>query len=322
MKLKKSVITSLAVSVTLLTGSQAVLASGGGGIGPASNGHSNVNQAASHKPQNILNKNVAIAHRGASGYAPEHTFFAYDKAKNELNADYIELDLQMTKDGNLIAMHDETVDRTTGGKFHGPVKNYTTAQLKQMDVGTSFNVANPQYADPKYSGAKIPTLDEILDRYGNNTNYYIETKSPDVYPGMEEKLLQTLNKHGLLTPNKLQNGQVVVQSFSQESLLKMKRLNPNVPLIQLTDKAQLGTYTDQDLDYIASYAKGVGPEYHDATAANVEKMHRHHLLVHPYTVNTVPEMQQLINNNVDGAFSNYIDQYVKLRDQSQNKTAY
>ena len=51
-------------------------------------------------------------------------------------------------------------------------------------------------------------------------------------------------------------------------------------------------------------------------------MHRHHLLVHPYTVNTVPEMQQLINNNVDGAFSNYIDQYVKLRDQSQNKTAY
>lgn len=321
MKFRKTLITSIALSSLLLSSGTAALANDKA-IGPASNSNANLSHAAMHNPHNVLNKNVAIAHRGASGYAPEHTFFAYDKAKNELHADYIELDLQMTKDGNLVAMHDETVDRTTGGKYHGPVKNYTTAELKQMDVGSWFNQQNPQYANPQYEGAKIPTLDEILNRYGNSANYYIETKSPDVYPGIEEKLLNTLNNHGLLTPNKLKNGQVVIQSFSQASLLKMKKLNSNVPLIQLTDVAQLATMSDQDLNYIASYAKGVGPEYHDATKANIERLHQHGLLVHPYTVNTKPEMNQLIQNNVDGAFSNYIDQYIQLRDLSQNKTAY
>lgn len=87
--------------------------------------------------ENILDNNVSIAHRGASGYAPEHTFYAYDKAHKEFNADYIELDLQMTKDGNLIAMHDEDVERTTGNK--GRVEDYTTKELKQMDVGSWFN---------------------------------------------------------------------------------------------------------------------------------------------------------------------------------------
>ncbi|WP_412520457.1 glycerophosphodiester phosphodiesterase [Staphylococcus simulans] len=316
MKIKSTLISTLMISTALLTTSATTYASGGGGtIGPASNPQNHSTQNMAKHPHNVLNQNVAIAHRGASGYAPEHTFFAYDKAKNDLKADYIELDLQMTKDGNLIAMHDETVDRTTGGKYHGPVKNYTTAQLKKMDVGTWFNVKNPKYAKPEYKGAKIPTLDEILNRYGQNANYYIETKSPDVYPGMEEKLLKTLNQHGLLAPAKLKKGQVVIQSFSQESLLKMKRLNSHIPLIQLTNAGQLSTYTDQQLDYIASYAQGVGPEYHDATAQTVAKAHRHHLLVHPYTVNTPAEMKTLLNAGVDGVFSNYIDQYIQLRDQ-------
>ncbi|PTJ86758.1 glycerophosphodiester phosphodiesterase [Staphylococcus simulans] len=314
MKIKSTIFSTLMISTALLATSQASYANTDT-IGPASNAHNQSTKNMSNHPHNILNQNVSIAHRGASGYAPEHTFFAYDKAKHELNADYIELDLQMTKDGNLIAMHDETVDRTTGGKFHGPVKNYTTEQLKQMDVGTWFNVENPQYAKPEYEGAKIPTLDEILNRYGQDTNYYIETKSPDVYPGMEEKLLQTLNQHGLLTPAKLKNGQVVIQRFSQESLLKIQRLNSHIPLIQLTDVGQLSAYTDQQLDFISSYAQGVGPEYHDATPQNVDKAHRHDLLVHPYTVNTQPEMQALLNAGVDGAFSNYIDQYIQLRDQ-------
>ena len=321
MKLGKTLLTSAILSTTILAGVQSASASGGG-TGPVSPDNSSTLHTNQEQNKNVLDRNVAIAHRGASGYAPEHTFFAYDKAKNELGADYIELDLQMTKDGNLIAMHDETVDRTTGGKYHGPVKNYTTAQLKKMDVGSWFNQKNPQYANPKYAGAKIPTLDEILQRYGTNTNYYIETKSPNVYPGMEEKLLNTLSKHGMTTPDKLRNGQVVIQSFSQESLLKMKKLNPNMPLIQLTDALQLPQYTDADLNYIASYAHGVGPEYHDATPAQVERLHQHGLLVHPYTANTQLAMKNLINANVDGAFSNYIDRYIQLRDQSQNKTAY
>ncbi|WP_204174309.1 MULTISPECIES: glycerophosphodiester phosphodiesterase [unclassified Staphylococcus] len=261
--------------------------------------------------ENILDNNVSIAHRGASGYAPEHTFYAYDKAHKEFNADYIELDLQMTKDGNLIAMHDEDVERTTGHK--GRVEDYTTKELKQMDVGSWFNKKYPKYAKKEYKGAKIPTLEEILDRYGDNANYYIETKSPDVYPGMEEKLLHSLEKHNLLSDQKLNKGQVVIQSFSQESLLKVANMNNQIPLVQLVDENKLSTFTSEDLKFISSYAIGVGPDYSDLDEQMVQKLHNYNLKVHPYTVNTEKDMQQMLNIGVDGVFSNYIDKYINLK---------
>ena len=99
---------------------------------------------------------------------------AYDKSYNELGASYIEIDLQRTKDGHLVAMHDETVDRTTNGS--GRVEDYTLAELKKLDAGSSFNEQNPQLAKDSYKGATVPTLDEILTRYGTDANYYIETK--------------------------------------------------------------------------------------------------------------------------------------------------
>ena len=261
--------------------------------------------------ENILDNNVSIAHRGASGYAPEHTFYAYDKAHKEFNADYIELDLQMTKDGNLIAMHVEDVERTTGNK--GRVEDYTTKELKQMDVGSWFNKKYPKYAKKEYKGAKIPTLEEILDRYGDNANYYIETKSPDVYPGMEEKLLHSLEKHNLLSNQKLNKGQVVIQSFSQESLLKVANMNNQIPLVQLVDENKLSTFNSEDLKFISSYAIGVGPDYSDLDEQMVQKLHNYNLKVHPYTVNTEKDMQQMFNIGVDGVFSNYIDNYIKLK---------
>ncbi len=240
--------------------------------------------------ENILDNNVSIAHRGASGYAPEHTFYSYDKAHKEFNADYIELDLQMTKDGNLIAMHDEDVERTTGHK--GRVEDYTTKELKQMDVGSWFNKKYPKYAKKEYKGAKIPTLEEILDRYGDNANYYIETKSPDVYPGMEEKLLHSLEKH---------------------NLLKVANMNNQIPLVQLVDENKLSTFTSKDLKFISSYAIGVGPDYSDLDEQMVQKLHNYNLKVHPYTVNTEKDMQQMLNIGVDGVFSNYIDKYINLK---------
>ena len=261
--------------------------------------------------ENILDNNVSIAHRGASGYAPEHTFDSYDKAHKEFNADYIELDLQMTKDGNLIAMHDEDVERTTGHK--GRVEDYTTKELKQMDVGSWFNKKYPKYAKKEYKGAKIPTLEEILDRYGDNANYYIETKSPDVYPGMEEKLLHSLEKHNLLSDQKLNKGQVVIQSFSQESLLKVANMNNQIPLVQLVDENKLSTFTSEDLKFISSYAIGVGPDYSDLDEQMVQKLYNYNLKVHPYTVNTEKDMQQMLNIGVDGVFSNYIDKYINLK---------
>ncbi|PHK49881.1 glycerophosphodiester phosphodiesterase [Staphylococcus edaphicus] len=263
-------------------------------------------------------KFTTIAHRGASGYAPEHTFFSYDKSHNVIGASYIEIDLQMTKDGHLVAMHDETVDRTTNGT--GRVDQYSLKELKQLDAGSKFNSQNPQYANSSYEGAKIPTLDEILERYGTDANYYIETKSPDVYPGMEEKLLATLNKHHMLTNQSLQNGHVLVQSFSKESLLKMQNLNTNVPLIRLLDKGELLNLSQQDFNDIRKYAIGVGPEATDLTKQNVKNLKNAGLLVHPFTVNNSVDMKRLNNYGVDGVFTNYPDVYKQvISDGEKNK---
>src|SRR5262249_7804283 len=108
-----------------------------------------------------------IGHRGASGYAPEHTIPSYDLAL-KLGADYIEQDLQLTSDGVLICMHDTTLDRTARGapeNCTGLVSSKTLAQVKTCDVGSWFNDAHPDRARPEYVGQRIPTLEELFRRY-------------------------------------------------------------------------------------------------------------------------------------------------------------
>lgn len=263
---------------------------------------------------NVLNKpHVNIGHRGASGYAPEHTFASYDKSLNEMGADYLEIDLQMTKDGHLVAMHDDKVDRTTNGI--GRVDHYTLAELKKLDAGSWFNQKFPEYQNPQYVGQQVPTLDEIFNRYGTQANYYIETKSPDVYPGMEEKLLQKLHQHGLDCKNNLSNGKVVIQSFSRESLKKVHHLNPYIPLVQLLDKGELPRQSATDLQNIQSYAVGLGPDYHDLTAKNTRALRQQGFYIHPYTVNDANTMARLNRYGVTGVFTNYPDVYRTLIQQ-------
>lgn len=163
--------------------------------------------------QNALSstKFLYIAHRGASGIAPEHTFASYDIAlKNK--ADYLEIDLQMTSDGELVALHNDQVDQTTNGK--GYVKDYTWAELKTLDAGSWFNQAHPDKANKIYKKETVPSLKQIIGKYGTSVNYYIETKSPSKYPEMEEKLLSILKEKGLLKEDQ-PFGKVVIQSFSE-----------------------------------------------------------------------------------------------------------
>lgn len=330
---KKAIISSLTVASLGLTILHTPVEASGAGTGPIPSTTSSDNTQASQDNQtqqvpvnthyrtdnpkwttNLTGERFStIAHRGASGYAPEHTFYSYDKSHNQLGASYIEIDLQRTKDGHLVAMHDETVDRTTNGT--GRVEDYTLAQLKQLDAGSWFNQANPQYANAEYSNAKVPTLDEILSRYGTNANYYIETKTPDVYPGMEEQLLDTLKRHNMLTSDSLNNGHVLVQSFSEESLQKMHHLAPSVPLIRLLDKNELTQQSEADLQRIRSYAIGVGPEYSDLTAQNTAHLKDLGFIIHPFTVNEVADMQRLNQYGVDGVFTNYADQYIAVSAQ-------
>ncbi|MGG1575707.1 glycerophosphodiester phosphodiesterase [Fictibacillus sp. NRS-1165] len=239
-----------------------------------------------------------VAHRGASGYAPEHTLTSYHMG-DKMHGDYIEIDLQMTKDGKLIAMHDETVDRTTNGT--GKVKDFTLKQIKQLDAGSWFNEKYPQYAKPMYKGLKVPTLEEIFKTFGKNKNYYIETKSPDVYPGMEEKLLQLVNQYHI---NK---DTLLVQSFSKDSLLKVHKLDPSLKLIQLLEYKENAVLTDQDLTSYKQYAAGIGPNFNYLDKAYVQKAVKSGLEIHPYTVNETTDMKRLMDWGVTGMFTNFPD---------------
>ncbi|MEB7434130.1 glycerophosphodiester phosphodiesterase [Staphylococcus pasteuri] len=315
MKINNWVFASVA-TVSLLGMANPVYASGNGQTingqydQQSTQSSSNQNQSTNWQKNLTGEAHTTIAHRGASGYAPEHTFNSYDKSHRELGASYIEIDLQRTKDGHLVAMHDETVDRTTNG--HGRVEDYTLDELKKLDAGSWFNKQHPNLAKSEYKNAKVPTLDEILSRYGKNANYYIETKSPDVYPGMENQLIQSLNKHGMLTNQSLKNGHVIVQSFSEPSLQKMKQLSPNIPLIRLLDKGELTSQTESDLKRIKSYAIGVGPEYTDLNENNTKHLKDLGFLIHPFTVNNETDMQRLNDYGVDGVFSNYADKYKNI----------
>jgi glycerophosphoryl diester phosphodiesterase len=252
-----------------------------------------------------------IGHRGASAYAPEHTFAAYDLAL-EQGADYIEIDLQMTADGVLVALHDKTLNRTADAPegvperyCRGLVSKKTLEQIKMCDAGSWFS--------PEYAGEQIPTLEEIFDKYegpnyeGPPVNYYIETKNPDAAPGMEEELLALLRDNGLIPdPAEPANWRVLIQSFSAESLMEIHEAAPSLPLVQLY-WAGTSKSIQRDLDAVSEYAVGIGPYKQDVDAALVEAAHERCLAVHPYTVNTVEEMEDLISLGVDGMFTNNPD---------------
>jgi glycerophosphoryl diester phosphodiesterase len=249
---------------------------------------------ATEKHKEIVN----VSHRGASGYAPEHTIKSYQMGE-KMHGDYIEIDLQMTKDGKLIAMHDEKVDRTTNGT--GLVKDYTLEQIKQLDAGSWFNEKYPEYADQENTGLKVPTLEEVFQKFGKNENYYIETKSPDVYPGMEKELLRLVNEYDI---NKKT---LLVQSFSSLSLKTMNNLDPSIKLVQLLSYKTNAVISDAEIAAMKEYAMGVGPNHTYLNKEYVQKVVNSSLEIHPYTVNDKETMKKLIEWGVTGMFTNFPD---------------
>jgi glycerophosphoryl diester phosphodiesterase len=245
---------------------------------------------------------IVIAHRGASAYAPEHTFAAWDLA-DQMGADFLEQDLQMTKDGVLVVLHDETLDRTArcgGVACRGPVIEHTLAELRECDVGS--------WHGPAFADQRIATLEEVLQRYPS-ANFYIETKNPEAAPGMEEALLSLLDRYGLIGPAH-REWRVLIQSFSEASLLKLHAADAALPLIRLIDKGAAGDLAG--LEAIAEYAVGIGPDESDVTAALVTAAHEQCLHVHPYTVDDVANLRRLMTLGVDGIFTNVPDVLIGL----------
>ncbi|MFS2072299.1 glycerophosphodiester phosphodiesterase [Pseudomonas sp. CT11-2] len=226
---------------------------------------------------------AVIAHRGASFDAPESTAAAYKLAR-DLGADYLEMDLQRSKDGVLFALHDNNLQRTTdvATKFperkDSPANEFTIAELKTLDAGSWFNTAYPDRARPGYVGLKILTLDEIIDIAQGNPLHkpglYIETKEPKQFPGIERDLKDKLQDRGWLSPtgSKLAKsnlavgqgkGKVVLQTFEKSSLELLEKEMPQVPKILLLwvgegsiePKSKVAFAESGDKDKATYYAK-------------------------------------------------------------------
>lgn len=179
-----------------------------------------------------------VAHRGSRINRPENTLAAFEEAIR-VGADGIELDVHLSKDGEIVVIHDETVDRTTNGV--GLVKDMTVAELKELDAGIWF--------DTEYAGQKIPTLREVFEllmerQYKGVLNIELKT-SVYSYKGIEEKI------GGLLAEEKWPF-EVMYSSFSLRSLLKMHRIDPEAELGYLVSKRGILVFLGSLLPWIGA----------------------------------------------------------------------
>lgn len=215
---------------------------------------------------------ILIAHRGASAYAPEHSAEAYELAI-EQGADYIEPDLQITKDGVLIALHDLTLTRTTnvrnifparsqrerGGELRDvwDANDYTLEEIQQLDAGSWFGDA--------FAGTKVLTLSEVIELVRGRAGLFIETKAPEIYGergfDMETLLLEALARHGLDEPGADPDTPVVIQSFSAASLRILREEHQTrLPLALLIEEKTAQWLTPEGLAEAAEFVNGIGPD--------------------------------------------------------------
>ena len=190
-----------------------------------------------------------IAHRGASYWAPEATLPAYLLAR-EMGVDYLEGDLQRTKDGVIVVFHDDTLADKTNvahvfpGRENDPIETFTYEELMQLDAGSWFNEAFPDRARPSFAGQRILTLEELIDvakAVEGGPGLYLETKSAHRHAGYEEEIVRILREAGYIAAPGATPGRRFVRrfraadvpSFVPESLVELKRLAPDVPRVLL-----------------------------------------------------------------------------------------
>lgn len=224
---------------------------------------------------------LAIAHRGASGYAPENTRAAFDRAIT-MGADAIETDVQLTADGEPIIFHDSTVERTSDGR--GPLGDYTLAALRALDLGGWYA--------PEFAGQRVLTLAELLDDYAGRIPLAIEIKDPRA----ARALITALDARGL-------GAGIQITSFHWPALLDAQALNPNLAYGFLTP-----TF-DEDL-IARSVRRGfaqICPHVERLTARRVALAHAHGLDVRAWGVTRRDQVERLLETGADGATCNWPD---------------
>ena len=237
-----------------------------------------------------------IAHRGASGVAPENTMAAFRKAV-ELGAGFIETDLQLSRDARLVALHDDTLERTTNGR--GPVSSKTLEELRKLDAGNWFRPSGQGTA--AFAGERIPTVEEIL-AFGreHEIGLHLEVK-PTGPSGAEHAIVGALHASNEVARS-------VVLSFSASVLKRIRQLDPLVMTGFL--------FSDRMPSPVAA-AVGAGarqllPRADHATRELVTEAHAHDLRVVAWTGDSHAAMQKLIAAGVDGIITDYPDRLVDL----------
>ncbi|MCB5166794.1 glycerophosphodiester phosphodiesterase [Streptomyces bambusae] len=247
---------------------------------------------------------VAVAHRGASAYAPENTLEAVDYAER-LGIDWVENDVQRTRDGELVVIHDDTLARTTDvetvfpGRSPWRVGDFTAAEIARLDAGSWFGAA--------YRGARVPTLDQYLRRIGfNQQRLLLEIKKPELYPGIEEDLLRVLDRAGWLDEHHVTH-RLVVQSFSADSIRTVHRERPDLTT------GFLGTPPVSQLRDYAAFTDRINPAYNTLSKEWVDAVHAlrgphgKRLDVNTWTVNNADLARRVRDQGVDGIISNTPD---------------
>ncbi len=238
-----------------------------------------------------------MAHRGASGYAPENTMIAF-KLAEKMDADFIELDVHICKSGELIVCHDETVDRTTNGS--GYIKDLTLEELKTLDAGSHF--------DEKFSDAQIPTFIEVLEWIKDRSiGLNIELKNaPIFYPNMEEEVLELIEKYDL-------SDRVILSSFNHYSLAKCKQLNPNIRTGLLY---MAGLF--KPWDYCKSvHADAIHPLFYGVVPEIIKGCKENKIAINAWTVDDEAYMRTLIGFEIEGIITNFPDKAKKILDDLQ-----
>ncbi|MBS4537091.1 glycerophosphodiester phosphodiesterase [Clostridium sp. D2Q-11] len=230
---------------------------------------------------------LIYAHRGASAYAPENTMAAFKKAI-ELNADGIEIDVQMSKDGHLIICHDEKVDRTTNGK--GYIKDINLKDLKLLDAGFKFS--------SNFIGEKIPTLIELMELIkDNNMVLNIELKNNVIdYKGIEQKVIDTIKQYNM-------ENRIIISSFNHNSLYKVKDIDSTI---------KTGVLYSKKLKNPITYAKNIKadaihPSYKRLNRFVIAKAKKENIEINTFTVNIRDYMKLLIDIKIDGIITDYPD---------------
>ena len=274
-----------------------------------------------------------IAHRGASAYAPEHTLAAYRLAIAQ-EADYVEQDLAVTKDGVLICLHDDTLERTTNvedvfpqrgdvdpatGRRRWLAVDFTLEEIKRLDAGRWF--------DLKFAGERVPTWDEAVAAVGMSAGLYPELKTPALYRSrgidMTRLFVESVRRLGLASRPA---GSLIVQSFDDLPLREMATQMPDVPRTLLIDGRDGPRWlTPQGLAAAARFATGIGPSklLLDGHPEVVQAAHRAGLTVTPYTFTSrapaarYPDVGDemryfLVELGVDAVFTDNPDRFPRM----------